>query len=136
MSSAGGNAEGSGGTASYSIGQIFYSPHTGSAGSLVEGVQQPYEISVITSIEETAGINLIMAAYPNPATDYVTLVVDNYNSQELSFHLLDVNGRLIKNKIITGIETLISVTYLTTGTYFLRVIDNHKHVKTFKIIKK
>jgi hypothetical protein len=48
VNASGSNASGSGGSASYSVGQVFYQIHSGSNGSVVEGVQQPYEISVIT----------------------------------------------------------------------------------------
>lgn len=54
----GGNASGSGGSASYSVGQFVYQTHTGTSGSVSEGVQQPYEISVVTGLEEAKGINL------------------------------------------------------------------------------
>lgn len=46
----GGNATGSGGSVSYSVGQVEYSSNTGSGGSVAAGVQQPYEISVVTGL--------------------------------------------------------------------------------------
>jgi len=71
-----GNATGSQGSVSYSIGHVFYSIHAADVGSVAEGVQQPYEISVVTGIQEAAGINLIVSAFPNPVTDYLILRVD------------------------------------------------------------
>jgi len=47
----GGNASGSGGTVSYSAGQLVYSSSGGSNGSVVAGVQQAYIISVSTGID-------------------------------------------------------------------------------------
>jgi len=44
---AGGNATGSGGTVSYSVGQLTYNTYQGSVGTVSEGVQQPYEILTI-----------------------------------------------------------------------------------------
>jgi len=42
---AGGEASGSGGYASYTVGQVVYTTKTGTNGnSVIEGVQQPYEI--------------------------------------------------------------------------------------------
>ena len=38
----GGNATGSGGTVSYTVGQIVYVTDTGNTGSVIQGVQQPY----------------------------------------------------------------------------------------------
>ena len=37
----GGDATGSGGSAAYSVGQIVYTTHTGTTGSVAQGVQQP-----------------------------------------------------------------------------------------------
>ena len=48
----GGDATGSGGSVSYSVGQVVYTTNKGTNGSVVEGVQQPYEILVVTAIKE------------------------------------------------------------------------------------
>lgn len=66
----GGNASGSGGSVSYSVGQVTYLINTGTSGSVAQGVQQPYEISVVTGIEEASGIELEFSVYPNPASDF------------------------------------------------------------------
>ena len=71
----GGQANGSGGTSSYSVGQINYSSYTGSSGSVTQGVQQPYEISVVTSIKNIA-IDLKAQIYPNPTTDKLILSIN------------------------------------------------------------
>ena len=132
---AGGNASGSGGSASYSVGQIFYSTHSGTSGSLTEGVQQPYEISVVTSIIEAEGIDLVISAFPNPATDYLILRVDKYDLEDIEYFLYDVNGRLLKEGNIIAGETAISMTNLVPAVYLLKVLDNKKEIKTFRIIK-
>ena len=54
----GGNATGTGGSVSYTVGQIVYTKSAGSNGSSAQGVQQPYEISVPTALEEAKGISL------------------------------------------------------------------------------
>jgi opacity protein-like surface antigen len=131
----GGNATGSGGSVSYTVGQIAYSTLSGTNGSVIQGVQQPIEISVVTGVDEARGINLLFSAYPNPATDFVTLKVGNYDNSDLSYELLDINGILLENKKIEGIETTIQFENRTPSVYFLKVTDNNKVVKTFKIIK-
>jgi len=94
----GGNATGSGGSASYSVGQVVYTTNTGTNGSVAQGVQQPFEISVVTGIEQTKGINLSVSAYPNPATDFLMLKVENYDNGNLSYQLFDMNSKLLQNK--------------------------------------
>jgi opacity protein-like surface antigen len=132
---AGGNAAGAGGTASYSIGQIVYTKNAGTTGSLAQGVQQPYEISVVTGIEEALGISLEINVYPNPATDYIKLIIENYEIENLKYQLYDINGSLLQTDIIESNETNIIMQTLLPSTYFLKVIQDNKDVKTFKIIK-
>ncbi len=134
----GGNASGSGGSASYSIGQMVYTTNTGTNGSVAQGVQQPYEISVITGIEEAKGISLNCSAYPNPTIEFITLKVDasaTLSIQLLSYQLYDISGKLLENKKIEGNETSIVMSNLVPASYFVKVIQGNKEVKTFKIIK-
>jgi len=56
--STGGNATGSGGSVSYTVGQITYRTFSGTNGSIAEGVQQTYEISVVTANKITEAITL------------------------------------------------------------------------------
>jgi hypothetical protein len=131
----GGNASGNGGSASYSIGQVVYQTHTSTSGSEVQGVQQSYELSVVTAIEEAKGINLTVSTFPNPATDYLQLQVESENLKKLSYQLYDMQGKLLENKEIEGSQTRISTDNLVPAIYFLKVIQSNKEVKTFKIIK-
>ena len=132
----GGNASGSGGTVSYSVGQVAYTTNTGgSNGSVAQGVQQPFEISVITGLEEAKGISLSLSAYPNPTTDFLNLKVENYDNTNLSYQLFDMNGKLLESKKITGNQTSIVMSNLVPATYFVKVTESNKEVKTFKIIK-
>lgn len=130
----GGNASGSGGTVAYSVGQVVYTTNTSSNGSVAQGVQQPYEISILSGIEDHQ-ISLNMQAYPNPTTDYLTLKVDNFQLSTLSFRLYDITGKLIENKKITSTIETICLENLPSAAYFLKVVNNNKEVKTFKIIK-
>ena len=133
---AGGNASGSGGSSvSYSIGQIVYTTHTGTNGSEAQGVQQPYEISVVIGIPEANGINLSVTAYPNPTSDYLTLEVGNYDSANLQYLIFDVSGKLLQTIDAQGPTTQIEIRALAPGNYFVKVLDNKEEIKVFKIIK-
>jgi len=134
----GGNASGTGGSASYSIGQVVYTTNTGTNGSVAQGVQQPFEISVVTEIENAKGITLQCLAYPNPATDFVTLKIDAstaFNFQSLNYQIFDLKGKLLTTNKLEGNETSIAMNNLVPSTYFLKVIQGNKEIKTFKIIK-
>ena len=135
----GGEASGDGGSASYSIGQVFYTTNVGTnENSVAQGVQQPYEISVITEIEEAKDISLSISAYPNPTTDYLVLKVDASTSlsiQSLEYKLYDINGRLLQTVKATGQETQIQTHNLAPASYFVKVIANENEIKVFKIVK-
>jgi hypothetical protein len=129
---AGGEATGTGGTASYSVGQVVYTTAIGTNGSLAQGVQQPYEISTTVGIKETA-ITLELSVYPNPTTDYLTLKVED--NTELNYQLYDLQGKVIENKKVSSTRTSINVENLPNAIYFLNVVKNNQVVKTFKVIK-
>ena len=131
--SAGGDASGIGGTFSYSIGQVVYTYIFGSDVIVAEGVQQPYEI--LTLGLDNYQINLVMQTYPNPTKDYLVLNVHSIDLSNIIFQLYDVNGRIIETRtIVSPIETICMVN-LTISIYFLKLTNNNKEIKSFKIIK-
>jgi hypothetical protein len=132
----GGDASGSEGSVSYSIGQVVYTTASGTNGSIAQGVQQPFEISVLTGLEEPKGITLQFSVYPNPANEFVILRVENYKKENMTFQLYDINGKLLENKKIEDNETSIVMNNFVPATYFLKVFQKNKEKITFKIIKK
>ena len=132
----GGNITGSGGSISYSIGQVLYCTNEGVNGDyVIEGVQQAYEISVVTGILEAKNINLVMSVYPNPTIDYLTVKVENYETKNLRYVLVDINGKVIQTIIATGQKTKIETNNLLPENYFVKVLDNQNEIKIFKFIK-
>jgi len=121
------------GSISYSIGQTVYNTNTGTNGSISEGVQQPYEISVVSGIEEK-DITLSVSAYPNPTTDYLTLELIEF--ENTNFQLININGKILQNEPIRNSYTRINMSNLINGLYFVKVIQNEIEIKVFKIIKK
>jgi len=131
----GADATGTGGSVSYTIGQVVYMTNSGINGSVAEGVQQPYEISVVIGIEQAKDITLSCTVFPNPTNDFLSLKIENFNIENLSCQLFGINGKLIsKEKIITNLTT-ISLAKLPSGTYLLKITDRNKEIKSFKIIK-
>jgi len=136
VSASGGNASGNGGSASYTVGQLFYTTNYGTTGSIAQGIQQPFEISVVTAIEEAKEISLNCMAYPNPATDFLILKIEGALKTQCIVSLYDINGKLLQVKKLESNETSIFVGNLVPATYFLKVDQNNKEIKSFKIIKK
>ena len=131
----GGTAQGSGGSVTYSVGQIAWNMFPGSNGTILEGVQQPYEISVVTSIENTDYINLVCTVYPNPTRGSIKLIVKSADLNNMRFQLYDINGAILQDKPIRDEETDIYMSNLFSSVYFLRISRDNREVKVFKIIK-
>ncbi|MDD4822108.1 MAG: T9SS type A sorting domain-containing protein [Bacteroidales bacterium] len=131
----GGKAIGSGGSVCYSIGQIGTQKLNGTNGSVSEGVQQPYEISVISSIDEAESIKLTISAYPNPVKNILHLSSDNMELSTLNFQLFDAKGKLLLHKVLVSNVTSINMSNFVPATYFVKILKKNTVVKTFKIIK-
>ncbi len=135
VTASGNNAIGSGGSTSYSVGQVVYTTNSGTNGNLAQGVQQPYEILTL-GMDEHPEISLNFSVYPNPTTDILTLEVGNYNTDNLRYLLFDITGKVIANNKVTVSHTKIDMTGHQSALYFLKITENNKEIKTFKIIKK
>lgn len=132
--STGGVATGIGGTACYSIGQTDYITATASTATITQGLQQPYEIQIMTGIESTE-ISLTTSIYPNPTSGLVFLKVEKSSIQFMSYTLTDLQGKILSQQKLADEKTNIVMTDLANGTYFITVTKNDKSLKSFKIIK-
>lgn len=133
--SSGGTTNANNGSMSYSIGQATYHSHTSDDGSISQGVQQVYQIEVVNGLENNE-INLNVAAYPNPTSNYLTLQVDKFKKGTfLTFQLYNVEGKLLLNKNITQNTTLVEMAEMTNSTYYLKITGKQGIIKTFKINK-
>jgi hypothetical protein len=130
----GGDATGTGGSSSYTLGQVVYTTNIGTNGSVAQGVQQPYEISTSVGNEVTE-INLELVAYPNPTNNALTLNIGNYNNEKLTYQLYDMQGKLLDSKQVVNSTTSIGMQELPVSTYLLNVLDNNAVIKTFRIVK-
>lgn len=135
----GGNATGAGGSVSYTVGQVVYTTNVGADGSVAQGVQQPYEISVVTGVDQFKNVTLTCRAYPNPTTDFLTLEIVGEMPELFSASLYDLNGKLLQSLKVTGPETTIPMETYAPATYFLKIEaktnSTSNNLKTFKIIK-
>lgn len=135
---AGGDATGSSGTATYSIGQIFYTYNgLSSIYNVAQGIQHE-EFDKAPIKPEIVKPLLEISIFPNPTSDFVNLNmkgVELANGQQ-SYQLYDIQGRLLKQGIIDQNEIQVSLNNLRRSIYILRIYDNKEVVKTFKILKR
>jgi hypothetical protein len=130
-----GTAAGSGGSGSYTVGQVFYTTHTSTAGAVYQGVQQAFEIQTLSNPALT-NVNLTAVTYPNPTEDFIILKISDTALDNLRYKLFDVTGKAISNGTITNGDTQIGMQQLAIGIYILKVNQHNQELKTFKIIKK
>lgn len=130
----GANATGSGGSVSYSVGQIGYTSEEGDTGSLTQGVQQSYEISIISGVENKE-INLEISAFPNPTTNHLVLTINDIDFSNLIFQLFDVTGKFLQEKKIMDSRTTVDLSNYSSGIYFVKILKESVELKNFKIIK-
>lgn len=135
VNATGGNASGSGGSTSYSVGQIVYTTNTGASGSISQGVQQSVELFTLSNPDLTT-VNLTAITYPNPTSDFVVLAISDANLTNLSYALYDLQGRAVAKGLAIQSNTQIDMQALAAGTYVLKVTQNNQELKSFKIIKK
>jgi hypothetical protein len=135
VTTSGGNASGSGGTGSFCIGQVVYTTVSGTSGTSKQGVLSPFEISVSTGIDDAINIVLEFSVYPNPTEGFVSLNIGDYDTKGLNYQLYDIKGKIIQEDKVNDVQTQISLANLSSGIYLLKVFDNKKELKVFKIIK-
>ena len=123
------------GSISYSIGQIDYIASSSASTFINQGVQQPFEI-VTLSGNEIKDIQISAQVYPNPSVNHLIISLQNYNYENLSYRLFDIRGREISEGKIANSETIVNMQPYASATYILKLVDNNKEIKTFKILKK
>ena len=134
VNTAGSEASGSEGTASFSIGQITYNSNQSTSGQVAQGVQQAYEIYTISLKEEI--FNVSLEAYPNPVVNNLTIRLNQFQDGVFSYELFNTEGRLLRKERIREEHTEINSSKLPASTYLLYILNSENHkVKFFKIIK-
>jgi hypothetical protein len=134
---AGGEARGSGGKASITAGQLIYTTYSSPSGSVSQGVQQAYTVTVVSVDGTSLADRLQCMVYPNPVQHQLSLELEGKFKQGLAYELFDMSGKLMKSSIIESNLTIIPMDDLVASTYLLTVMGKSQApIKTFKIIKK
>lgn len=90
------------------------------------------------NIEEEDGNNLSFSIYPNPTTDYVSILLQNDQAQNLNIELRALNGALVINEEWNtnfGVQQKrINLSDLSSGLYVL-TIGNENFRESMRLIK-
>ena len=135
VSASGGSLSGSYGSVSQTIGQPFYATYKTSNWVLTQGVQQPFERWIITSITESKELDLVISVSPNPVSNVLVLKAGDKLPADLSYQLFDALGKVLAREKIEVKQTFIPMGAKVIGTYYLKVFMGKKEVESFKIIR-
>lgn len=117
---------------SYSLGQIAYREIEGNDVSITPGVQQPYQVVILSA---TPTDDHRVCIFPNPATDELYLKFDHF-TEPATATLFNAQGKRISDLLITTKTTRIPLHNLSGGVYILSISMNRKTQQTFKVIVK
>jgi len=135
LNTSGKNAIGVNGSVSYTIGEILYTEQVSSAGSVQNGVQQVYSISILTSTSQAKDIELNITSYPNPTSNDLNLSIKDFDFNNSVFQLYNLQGELLINEKVTSTITKIQLSHLPKAVYILKILNQNQEIKNFKIIK-
>jgi len=135
VSTAGSHGETTSGSLNWTVGEPVIETITDGTNTLTQGFQQS-KLSV-TAIYELPGLDFTVSVFPNPASDFLTVKVENNDRLTgLMYYMYDINGKLLLLKRLEGNETIIFMRHFKPSTYILKVTEGNKEIKTFRIIKK
>jgi hypothetical protein len=89
--------------------------------------------NLITSVTEQTSKNKAFSLYPNPASEIVTLNIDNTNNAELTLSIYNVIGTLVKSEKLKQNQQQFNVGDLETGIYMV-VIKSKEWTEKQKLI--
>lgn len=115
--------------------QVAHITTTGLPGSLHKEIKNPYYVSTITEREDAKGIDLNVSAYPNPTNCNLTVNIDNFKTNNLNVVLMDATGEEVLSKSLDLKLTELDLHAYPAGTYFAKIQNPSKAIKTFKIVK-
>jgi hypothetical protein len=132
LSSTGGHIKSTGGSTSFTIGQVAYVLKKGTGSYLNEGVQQVFTKKT-TPIEELVYLKEVQL-YPNPTQETFNLIISTKEDVQIRYTIMDYLGKEIRNGNILSEKSEISLRDLPSGNYFIS-LKSKKENRIFKIVK-
>jgi Secretion system C-terminal sorting domain len=131
---AGGEIKNTTGSISYSVGQVNYINTRDNKNTLTQGVQQPYEISIISDVDNL-NKQFNISLFPNPTLNTITVTINETDASDFKSQLFDINGKLLLQKESMESKSDMDMTTMAAGTYFLKIENKYHSTNSFKIIK-
>ena len=134
FNSLGGVINGSGGTVSYSVGQLVYSTDESAGGSLAQGVQRPYRLASVEFKPSAPALNF--SILPNPTDGDLLLRLSDKPEEIPLYKVTDLQGRELLEGRVSYPDTPVRLSGFASGTYLIQILNtNNKPLQTLQIIK-
>ncbi len=117
------------GSVDYSIGEVLYT-QKGNFFNANEGIQNGIIINPVYTNKK-----LHVSVYPIPTNDIVHFKVENLNFKTLSYSLITENGKEIQRGVIENETSNISLKWLPSGLYIIKIYRNAIEETSYKILK-
>ena len=122
------------GSVNHSVGQLIITSDSTKKGSIIHGVQLPFELfRNPVGVEEYKDIQA--EAYPNPTFDHVKIFIPEHHHGPFTVSVFSSNGTLIESHRVNTNEMLISLSNQPSGMYTIRIAKETKTVSSYSIIK-
>lgn len=120
---------------SYSLGQVFTEFSNNTIGSSSQGVQQVFQLELVTDINPERQV-LQLDVSPNPVAETLNVSFKEAQWTSLEYTLLDIRGSIIETGVINDVETSINCSSLTAGTFIVKIYNEASGaIYTFRLIK-
>jgi len=94
----------------------------------------------VTGVKNVMNNPLSIVAFPNPTNDRVTISITQRIATPLTMQVMDIKGNLVKADITLpgqiNISTVIDLSDLAAGMYFIAINGNNENAQVMRIIRK
>ena len=118
---------------SWTLGETVIETFASANMVLTQGFQQP--VLKVSTFAKEPGLDFQITAFPNPTRGHINISTNLLQAESLIYSVYDLQGRFIAANPLEGSQTQIALNNYDPGIYFIRILQDEKPVKTFKIIK-
>lgn len=77
--------------------------------------------ALISDVAEPASTTASFSLYPNPASDFVTLTIDNKNNSALTLDIYSITGELVRTEMPKQNQQQVNVSDLSNGIFLIEL---------------
>lgn len=95
-----------------------------------------FEYSDVISIKITSGFDNLVSIFPNPVSQELNVKINTPLNKEAHFYIINMVGQIVfESDVITETNYSINLENLTSGTYFIKLIESDKVIIQQKFVK-